>query len=530
MATAKSLNSFSIVSRIFSDTSLAQKAKMNAIAAALDYGARLVSGFLITPFLVAGLGDTLYGVWRTLVNLTGYLSAASGRPSQVLKWTTANQQTSPNYAEKRRNVGSALIVWLLFLPLLSTLGALLAWFAPTWVKGLPVQVFPIVRIGAAVLMFDMIMTTLTTLPQSVLEGENQGYKRMGLSATLVLVGGGLAVLALYLKTGLIGVAVAELTTTLITGLFFIWVVRSYVPWFGVARPSRRAVKRFFGLSGWFLVWRLVMQLMTASDLLILGMFASAGLVTTYSLTKYAPEALINIVDIVVFGVAPGLGGVIGSGDLRKAARLRGEVILLTWLVTVTVGSTILVWNRAFVGLWVGQQHYAGSLPNLLIMILVAQFVMIRNDSSIIDLTLNVSRKVLLGLLSAVLSILAAAFLVGYFKAGIVGLIIGLMTGRAILSVAYPMLIGRFLGVPGRSQVMGTLRPIFATLLLFFLALRLDDLLNIGKSLPATWIILFPGVAVTVCVFAAVAILLGLSRDQQKRILERVQQVVSRISS
>jgi O-antigen/teichoic acid export membrane protein len=529
LSTSKFLSGTRLVFGLFSDESLAQKAKMNAIAAALDYGARLISGFLVTPFLVSGLGDTLYGVWRTLVSLTGYLSAASGRPAQALKWTTASQQTSKNYLEKQRTVGSSLIVWLLFLPLLATLGAVLAWFAPTWIKGLPPQLYLIVRVGAALLMFDMITTTLADIPQAVLTGENLGYKRMGLTAALVFVGGGLAVLALYLKTGLVGVAVAELTTTLITGLFFVWVVRSYVPWFGVARPSWKAVKRFFGLSGWFLGWRLVMQLMTASDLLILGMFTSAALVTTYSLTKYAPETMINIVDIVVFGVAPGLGGIIGAGDLRKAARVRGEVLLLSWLVAVTLGSTILAWNRTFVGLWVGPQRYAGSIPNILILILVSQFVLIRNDSSIIDLTLNISRKVLLGLLSAGLSILTAAVLVGTFKAGVIGLIVGVMIGRALLSVAYPMLIGRFLGVSLRSQAKSTLRPIMTSALLFFVASRLDIILGGLNSAPPTWVTFFFGAAVTVPLFAALAVLLGLSNDQQKRILQRVRQAVSKIS-
>ncbi len=529
MSTARLLNGLRIVSRVFSDEGLAQKAKMNAIAATLDYGARLISGFLVTPFLVHGLGDNLYGVWRTLVSLTGYLSAASGRPAQALKWTTASQQTSKNYLEKRRSVGSALIVWVLFLPLLATLGAVLAWFAPTWIKGLPTQLYLIVRVGAALLMFDMITTTLTDVPQAVLTGENLGYKRMGLTAALVFVGGGLAVLALYLNTGLIGVAVAELTTTLITGLFYVWVVRSYVPWFGVAKPSWKAVKRFFSLSGWFLMWRLVMQLMTASDLLILGMFASASLVTTYSLTKYAPETMINIVDIVVFGVAPGLGGVIGAGDLQKAARVRGEVILLSWLVVVTLGSTILAWNQAFVGLWVGSQRYAGSTPNILILILVSQFVLIRNDASIIDLTLNISRKVLLGLLSAGLSILTAAVLVGTFHAGIIGLIVGVMTGRALLSVAYPMLIGHFLGVSVRSQAKAVVRPLLTSVILCLIASRLNLFLGNLNTVPQTWVTFFFGAAVTAPVFAALAVLLGLSHDQRKRLLQRVRQAVSKIS-
>lgn len=530
MITTKLSRNLRIFGRLLSDENLTQKASMNALAAALDYGARLIIGFLVTPFLVSGLGDVIYGVWRTLGNLTGYVSAASGRPSQALKWTTANLQNSTDYDKKRRNVASALIVWLLFLPLLATLSGVVVWFAPLVIKDLPEALYGIVRLAAGLLMGNMILTTLTVLPQAVLEGENLGYKRMGLSAMLVFVGGGLAVLAVYLNTGLVGVAVAEVATTFITGLFFLFIVRSYVPWLGLARPTIQGVREFLGLSGWFLVWRLVMQLMMASDLIILAAFASAGLVTTYSLTKYVPETLVNLVAIVVLGSTPGLGGIIGSGDLKKAARVRGELMLLTWLVTIVIGTTVLLWNRVFVDLWVGSQRYGGSSANFLILILIAQLVMIKNDANIIDLTLDLSRKVILGLVSALLSIAAAAILVGYFKTGITGLILGLLAGRAILSLAYPFLIGRFLGLSLYPQIRGALRPILVSALFFAAAAQLDYFLESDVSFSVTWASLFLYVGLTVGLVSILAFYLGFTREQQKRALRRVRMVIPTASS
>jgi O-antigen/teichoic acid export membrane protein len=286
------------------------------------------------------------------------------------------------------------------------------------------------------------------------------------------------------------------------------------------------VRQFFGLSGWFLVWRLVTQLMTASDLMILGVFASAQLVTVYSLTKYAPETLINIVAIVVFGSSPGLGGIIGSGDLKKAARVRGEIMLLTWLVTVAIGSTILLWNQSFIRLWVGPERYAGSTQNFLILLLIIQYVLIRNDANIIDLTLDLSRKVLLGLLSAVVSVAVAVLFVGYFQAGIMGLILGLMAGRSILSVAYPFLIGRSFGVPFYSQFQGAFRPALVTTLLFSLVVKLENYLNSGASLEVSWMGLLFFVTITLGTVSILAFFIGLSRDQQLRIFQRVRMGLS----
>ena len=77
------------LSKYFSGKSLTQKAYLNALASVLEYGARLAVGFIINPLLVAGLGDVLYGAWQVLGRLIGYISPASGRPAQALKWTVA---------------------------------------------------------------------------------------------------------------------------------------------------------------------------------------------------------------------------------------------------------------------------------------------------------------------------------------------------------------------------------------------------------------------------------------------------------
>ena len=51
--------------RWLGDGSLTKKAYLNALTEALDYGARLAVGFLITPLLVAGLGATSTGCGRS---------------------------------------------------------------------------------------------------------------------------------------------------------------------------------------------------------------------------------------------------------------------------------------------------------------------------------------------------------------------------------------------------------------------------------------------------------------------------------
>jgi len=499
---------------------LSGKASLNAIAAALEYAARVVVGFLIKPLLLFGLGDYGFGAWNILGQLIGYLAPAGGRAGHALRWSVAQQQASTEYLEKRKMVGSALAVWLMFLPILLGLGLIIVWGAPLWLRAADELVWPI-RIAALILLVDMIAVNLVEIPRSVLEGENLGYKRMGFSALLVGAGGGLTLLALHLQMGIAGVAAATLATTCLTGVFFFSVVRSYVTWFGFAKPTWQSVRKFFGLSGWFVAWFLVAKLMRASDVVVLGLAASVELVSSYTLTKFVPETVVSLVAIIVFGVTPGLGGIFGKGDLQRAARVRGELMALTWLVATLVGATTVLWNRSFLQLWVGSEYDTGAAVTALIVVMMTQFVILRTDGNIIDLTLDLKQKVIMGFISTIISLVGAAILVGYFHQGMLGLCLGMIGGRLVLSVCYPLIVGKKLNISFRSQSVAAIRPLLVSVSLIAGAAWLSQYWRV-----TSWPMLVVVVGITVVVTPLPVFLAGLPGAARQRMIERLRKVLS----
>jgi hypothetical protein len=199
----------------------------------------------------------------------------------------------------------------------------------------------------------------------------------------------------------------------------------------------------------------------------------------------------------------------------------------TWLIVTVLGTGILLWNRTFLGLWVGSKHFVGSFPDLLIVLVVMQLVFIRNDANVIDLTLRLSRKVILGAISVAVSLLAAVILVYFLRMGIVGVCIGIMVGRLILSVAYPNLIGKFLKINLSAQLMAILRPGLVTTIFFLAATGLENILpTSGWRSLGGWVEFFISAGLTACVVLVLAFRLGLSRDQQKIIFTRVQTILA----
>jgi len=497
---------------------LTRRASLNAAQALLDYSARLLVGLVTTPILVRGLGESLFGIWQVLGQLLGYLSATDGRPTDALRLVVSNRAALDDGSTMRRHVGSALIIWLLFLPLAIAAGAVLIWLAPTFTKVSP-ALAGTVRFAAALLVIQFLLAVLSAVPEAVLKGANLGYRRMGLQATLQILGGVFAVGAVYLGLGLVGLSLAQVLLAIVTATCFWLLARRYVSWFGVARPRAPEVRSLVRTSAWLAVGDLIAKLLVASDVVILGAVLSPAAATPYVLTGYASRTAMGILVLGTLGAMPGLGSVIGQGRHKEAAALRGEILWLTWLAATVLGVAMLTWNRSFVRLWVGGEQYAGVAANVLLVLAMVQTAFIRCDSYIIDASLRPRLRVVVGAVAAVTTIVASVLLTRAF--GLVGLCIGVVAGRMVQTIAYPLIATRTLRVAGNGSGlagwMQVVRPIAAMALLFALATF------VGERNPAVgWPVWVLGVASTAAIALVLAYTLGLPSDARRATMARVR--------
>lgn len=492
---------------------LTHKAYLNAFASLLDAVVKGGVLAIVTPLVVNGLGSSLFGVWQILGRLITYMHAADGRPTQALKWVIANRQVVDDDELKRRHVGSAMVVWLLFLPILVGISSLLIWISPYMTK-VPAEMYTTVRLTAGLLVANFLLIQLVSLPESVLRGMNLGYKRMGWQAALNVVGGALTVGALYLSSGLVGLAVGQVILAALTGVLFLVVVKRCVPWFGVARPVFSEVRAFLKLSVWWFAWTTVSKFLMASDILILGMVASSSDVATYALTSFAGMTLLSLVTIALGAVAPGLGGLIGQKKYEHAAAVRFEMMTVSWLLLAAVGSTILLWNRSFISLWVGPQHYSGFWANFLMVLMIVQLIFIRNDSYVIDLTLQLREKVLMAVVAAVISIVLSVLLIP--RLGIAGLCLGMILGRLALTISYPFVINKQLGRSSKSESTDALRPAAVMTVMFMVSAYLGRVL-----LAESWLIWALGSGLSFALALSIGLTAGLRRESRNAIVKRL---------
>src|ERR1051325_9558400 len=470
---------------------LTRRASLTAVASLLDYSVKAGVQLVITPILVTTLGRSLYGIWEMLGRMIGYMAATDGRASEALRLVISQNQTA-DVVEKRRSIGAALVVWMLMLPLVALVGGGLAWLAPP-----------------------------LTHPPEVLRGMNLGYKRMGLQSATSVVVGGIAVWAVKADFGLPGLGSSWIARDFIVGAVYWLLVRRYLPWFHVAKPTKEAVKGLLSMSVWLAVGDLVSKLLLASDVLVLGWVVSPVAVTTYVLTSYSARIGLGVFVFTAGAAMPGFGGVLGQKQFAKAVQLRRELRTLTWLFTTIVGATVLVWNPSFLHLWVGSKNYAGPVVNLLIVLVISQTAFIRTDSYIIDAALRPRGRVIIGAVTVVATLTLGILFTHLF--GILGLCLGMFLGRSIQSIGYPLIVRNCLQNPPKDAAArwAAWRMTFVTALLFVAAMLAGTHVRVSR-----WYLWAAAVAVTVPLVAVVALFVGATPDTRRMLIRRIRGMVT----
>ncbi|WP_276499731.1 lipopolysaccharide biosynthesis protein [Pontibacter litorisediminis] len=490
---------------------LKQRAYLNSLTSIIDFAVTQLTGFIVSPFIVSGLGSSMYGVWQMLGQMTGYAKIADTRATQVLKWTVAKKKDIADEEELRSDVTSAFAITLFIIPLVLVAGGIASWYAPTITK-VELEYYTLIRVTCSLMILSLVVTKLFDLYESVLRGMNLSFKRMGLRAGVVAAGGALKVLVLTHGYGLIGLSVVQVLIAFVIGVTYYITVKKTVSWFGFGKTNFLKIKRFSKISSWYLADTSANLLLENSDKILLGILAGPVVVTYYTLTLFLPLALQGMINRIILGIVPGIGKLLGLEEYDRVQKVIGSINNITYLFTTAAGVTIIFLNHSFLNAWVGEGMFAGNIANTLIMVLVVQDTFIKHDSYIISATLDLREKVILTVAAG-----AAFLIIGYIivgKLGIIGLCISLLIGKFILLLGQQRILKRKIQGALTKSVFERARPVVVSLTMLTVAgflsvqIKILSLLEMVGLAPVVFL-------ATLVVFAA----LGLTRGSRKEIFQ-----------
>ena len=482
--------------------------RRNILTYYLNFLVVALVGFVVNPLLLHALGPLFFGVWKSLQRYLDFATVADGRASQALKWIVANRSLLDEQ-EKRRDVGAAVIIWFRWLPAAALVAVGIVVCVPLLVKGVPSEAQSMARITAAILAANTVLAGLLALPDSVLNGTNQGYRSMLVSTVAFVFANILMLIVAFMQWPLWSLAIVVLGVAMANSAWTFYIARRFVSWWGIERPARGDVRRVQRYTGWTLGWVVVDKLFLSTELVIVSLMLGAISVTKLTFTTYVMQFVISIALVTASGFMPKLGAELGASNLHAAAERARSVRHLVLGVVALGSAAVLAFNGAFVLLWAGEGQYLGTSINALLVVCGFQLALIRMDSQILDVTLKIAPKVMLGILGSAGGILSGciAFALSHQLAVSLLSVIGV---RLICNIAYPFLVAR--AVPGSGL---PIRPVALAVLILVVSIV------IGR-LPQSEVLTQAALAVCWLLMAAGMCWLGLVPKETVRALVKRQ--------
>ena len=251
----------------------------------------LGTAFLTTPYIVNKLGAEAYGVVILISTFLGYLGLLDfGLSGALIRYLT--ECTAAGDQERfRRIFWSSLIVYVL----ISVAGGGLFMLAtPTLVSSFlkipPTLHGPTVIaffIGAGSFMINLLLQPLKAIVWA--------YHRIDLAALIALIMGTvqpiMAVMAIYLGYGLVGVSAATFVTSLSTFILVVWLVTRLHRSWGKPVWDTKSLKALFRYGGWLTIAQVINQGVSSVDKVLMGRYLSSAMVGYYNLSVTIPLKL-----------------------------------------------------------------------------------------------------------------------------------------------------------------------------------------------------------------------------------------------
>ncbi len=247
--------------------------------------------FLTTPYIVNKLGAEAYGVVILIGTFLGYLGLLDFGLSGALTRYLTECTAMGDQERFRRIFWSSLIVYVLisvagggfFMLATPTLVSSFLKIPPN-LHGPTVIAF---FIGAGAFMISLLIQPF----QSIL----WAYRRLDLASLVVLMSGAMqpviAVIAISLGYGVVGVSAATFVTSLSAFLLVVWLAKRLHRSWGKPVWDTPSLKTLFRYGGWLTIAHITIQGATSLDKIFMGGYLSSAMVGYYNLSVTIPLKL-----------------------------------------------------------------------------------------------------------------------------------------------------------------------------------------------------------------------------------------------
>ncbi len=396
-----------------------------------------ISGFLLFPFSLHILGQKVNGVLLLINSILNYFSILDlGVATTVMKMV-AEHTHDKNKTEITKIVVNALIVFIVIAIIMVIFGlALLPLFG---------NVFKIPReilFQAKISYIIYIIAVGSIFPTAIFQALFSGYQNYKINNIISIVQTTISILGsifvLIMGYGIIGLSLVTLisNTFVLIARVYITLFRYKINIFAFNLINRKILRSIFLFSRWILLITVASRLIFQSDVIIIGIFATAVAITRYQIAL-SPNVFLRAIgdqfNNVTLTASANLHSQKNFSTLQRLLKESTRVTAITMLPFVIV---FFVWGRDYITLWVGKS-YISSYYTLIVLTIGIFAATIEGTSDQIIIALNKQHiYAFVTALEAIFNVILSVILLP--KIGIIGVAIGTTLPALTLSLGFAL--------------------------------------------------------------------------------------------
>lgn len=415
--------------------------RQGAIIAYVNIVLNLLVNIFLTPFLIKGLGDAEYGVYKIVQSFSAQLSIMSFGIATLVTRNTVYYNTQGNQKEKENflfiakaaSVFLAVMVTFVGLGLHSSIDAVYA-------NTMNAEEIQTAKTLFLVLLANIVVAVLTDTYNGLLRAHEKFAISNGLNTVRVLIRIAVIVCLIQAGVGSVGIVLTDLGISvaifLFTALYSRLVLKERSKFYYL---DKKMIATSLVFSASIFLQAIANQVNQTLDNVILGAMVSASVVTVYScgLTLYA--AFTSLITVVGSMYGPKATRLVAQGaDGEQLTSFAIEPARFQSMIAGLAIAGFVLFGKNFIAIWLGE-GYEDVYIITLILIVPSVIPLIENiTNSILDAMLKrLTRSlILIGMcvINVILSIILI-HLVGYIGAAI-GTAASVLIGHGIVMNIY----------------------------------------------------------------------------------------------
>lgn len=471
-----------------------------------------VVSFTVVPVILRYISKADYGLWITMGEVMAYLAVLDFGTGAAVSRMAARLRNEADAGPLSRLVSTALWVNAAFAVIFVLAGTALLLVLPAW-KAIPPDRLSVAKAILLIMVARGALSFPIRVAANTLVGlQMQAFVNL-LNAAGIVLAPVIYLVLLRRDMGVAALPVGILAGTVITSLPTFLLLKHAVPAlkFGFTYVSWKEARQLFRWSSLFFLNNIAVIVIYYTDNVVIASRIDLASVARFTLTSnlllYWQPLLVAVSDSAI----PACVELYKLGELERLKTIFLQIMRVTLGAAFCVAVTAGVFNRDFVGLWVGGTSYGGNLLTL-----VFAFVLIHRTAMQVSSVVVISTGRIRGV--AIMSMVEAALnlALSLLLAKPLG-ILGVALGTAIASLGTSgWYVPRVLLQETRTSLLEYLRECWTPpLLAGSAALAAAALLRIIAA-PMLWPALIASAGIVALVYAGVFGMLEFQRGDWRK--------------